>query len=166
MVQFRVFVASAAAALTLSVAPAARANHEGAVYATVFLTPLGHLTLLPGYLSAGYYASEDRKPMPLPWMIANGGTSLLAGSAGVFTMGLAFKDGVEAKWVAIGGTAGASVLIGSAIVFTASLLQGARPSGQSSGSVDSALRSLVVLPTGGVTPNGASTAGLSIAGRF
>jgi hypothetical protein len=145
----------------------ARADDLGAVIAFVVGTPVGHLTQATGYGSIIYYAAESDKPMPIPWTVANFGTSVLGGSVGVLTMYAAFAGNVSPKWSAITGLAGASILAGSAVVVTASLMQSARPSEKKSARREHDIaRSLVVLPTGGLSPKGGSTAGIALAGRF
>jgi hypothetical protein len=162
---FKIGLASAAFALTLSVAPDARAEFQGVVIAAVILTPLGHLTQTPAYSSIIYYAVENQKPMPMAWTVMNIGSSLLGGSAGLLTMSVAFGDRVPDNLKTAAGLAGFSLVTGSVVAITASLLQTARPK-TTSEREDPVARSLVVLPTGGITPSGGATAGLSIAGRF
>ncbi len=156
----------AAFALAFSVAPDARADHARASIAAFLFTPFGHATQTPGYVSVLYYGVNPEKRMPTAWLAANVVTSLLGGGVGIATLREAWNADNPSHDTTPYALAGASVVTGSAVVIIASALQTARPRAKPAARADTTLRSLVALPTGGVAPNGASTAGLSIAGRF
>jgi hypothetical protein len=128
--------------------------HSPDAFVVTVVTPFGHATLLPAYVSIIYYAAASEKKMHLGWTFPNLVSSAATASLGILELSLlARSSSHEASYVAAG-----SLVAGAAVVVTATILQTIRSPERSS--------SLVFLPTIGAPGGLGSGAGAVVAGTF
>lgn len=150
-----------AAFALLSVTGQARADHEIMLILLGVGTPLAQSTLIPGYVSTIYYAKHPEKRMPMPWMVMNSVSGVMAGSVGIvqFAVGVAESGGsIDKRQIRpILIAVGAADMLASGIVIAASYVLRTRPIK----SVDQ----FSVLPMATSSPQN-PIAGIVVTGRF
>jgi hypothetical protein len=147
-----------ATVLTLS-ATNAEANHEDHLYVTL----IGHGTLLPAYASIIHYGSYSDRRMHAGWLVPNVITSVLGTSVGVYGFLVAKHPYYPTNYLSY--LAGLSVIGGSAFVLGASIYQRRRPAAPDDAKTTAKIP-VFLLPSMSVTRERGTTIEFTAVGTF